>query len=135
LSDAEMKDPKARNRFSQGGLQNALKAKSAAFFHNSRASLVDTGNLEDDFHKLGKCDLIIEAIIERLDIKRSLFERLEKVVKPRTVVASNTSGLRIHDMVEGRSDGFKQNFLVMHFFNPVRYMKLLELVAGPETHA
>ncbi|MCB9584063.1 MAG: 3-hydroxyacyl-CoA dehydrogenase/enoyl-CoA hydratase family protein [Polyangiaceae bacterium] len=135
LSDAEKKDPKARNRFSEGGLQNALKAKPAAFFHKSRAALVDTGNLEDDFDKLGECDLIIEAIIERLDIKRSLFERLEKVVKPTTVVASNTSGLRIHDMVEGRSVGFKENFLVMHFFNPVRYMKLLELVAGPETHA
>jgi len=133
LSDAEMKDPKARNRFSQGGLQNALKAKPAAFFHNSRASLVDTGNLEDDFHKLGECDLIIEAIIERLDIKRSLFERLEKVVKPRTVVASNTSGLRIADMMQGRSEAFRKHFLVMHFFNPVRYMKLLELVAGPDT--
>lgn len=133
LSDAEMKDPKARNRFSQGGLQSALKAKPAAFFHNSRAAMVDTGNLEDDFEKLGECDLIIEAIIERLDIKRSLFERLEKVVKPTTVVASNTSGLRIADMVQGRSDGFRKNFLVMHFFNPVRYMKLLELVAGPDT--
>ena len=79
------------------------------------------------------CDLIIEAIIERLDIKQALFERLEKLNDPDTIVASNTSGLRIVDMVQGRSDQFKKNFMITHFFNPPRYMKLLELVAGPET--
>ncbi|MCB9579690.1 MAG: 3-hydroxyacyl-CoA dehydrogenase/enoyl-CoA hydratase family protein [Polyangiaceae bacterium] len=133
LSDAEKKDPRARNRFAEGGLQGAIKSKPAAFFHKSRAALVETGNLEDDFDKLGSCDLIVEAIIERLDIKQKLFERLEKVVKADTIVASNTSGLRIHDMMSGRSDRFKKHFCVMHFFNPVRYMKLLELVAGPDT--
>jgi 3-hydroxyacyl-CoA dehydrogenase len=125
--------PAARSAIAASALQALLKAKPAAFFHPTQARLVSTGNLEDDLERAGKCDLIVEAIIERLDIKRSLFERLEKVVAPHTVVASNTSGLRIHDMVEGRSDGFKKRFLVMHFFNPVRYMKLLEVVAGPET--
>lgn len=126
--------PKAkRDAIAAGALTATLKARPAAFFHPSNAKLVRTGNLDDDLEKAGQCDLIIEAIIERLDIKRALFERLEKVVQPHTIVASNTSGLRIHDMVEGRSEQFKKNFLVMHFFNPVRYMKLLELVAGPET--
>ncbi|MBK8998824.1 MAG: 3-hydroxyacyl-CoA dehydrogenase/enoyl-CoA hydratase family protein [Myxococcales bacterium] len=133
LSDAEKKDPRARNRFAEGGLDKALKARPAAFFHKSRAALVKTGNLEDDFAALSGCDLVIEAIIEKLEPKRALFERLEKTLGPDAVVASNTSGLRIQDMLEGRSAGFKQRFLVMHFFNPVRYMKLLELVAGPET--
>ena len=133
LSDAEKKQRSARNRFADSGLLNAVKSRPAAFFHKSRAALVETGNLEDDLEKLGDCDLIVEAIVERLDIKQKLFERLEKVVKPTTIVASNTSGLRIHNMVEGRSERFKKHFCVMHFFNPVRYMKLLELVAGPDT--
>lgn len=133
LSDAEKKDPRARNRFSEGGLDKAIKSRPAAFFHKSRAALVGTGNLEDDFASLAGCDLVIEAVVERLDVKRALFERLEKTLGPDAVIASNTSGLRIQDMLEGRSASFKQRFLVMHFFNPVRYMKLLELVAGPET--
>ena len=88
-----------------------------------------------DINLLKGCDLVIEAIIENLDIKRSLFEKLENTVDKDTVIASNTSGLRIKDMMVGREDWFKKNFLVMHFFNPVRYMKLLELVVGPETDA
>jgi 3-hydroxyacyl-CoA dehydrogenase len=126
--------PKAkRDAIAAGALAGLLKARPAAFFHPSNAKLVSTGNLTDDLEKAGQCDLIIEAIVERLDIKQSLFTRLEKVVQPHTIIASNTSGLRIHDMVEGRSAQFKKNFLVMHFFNPVRYMKLLELVTGPDT--
>jgi len=96
-------------------------------------TLISTGNLEDDFALLSDCDLIVEAVIERLDIKQELFAKLEAVIPEHCIVASNTSGLRIADMVQGRSERFKLNFLVMHFFNPVRYMKLLELVAGPET--
>jgi len=122
-----------RNAVAAKALEGTLKARPAAFFHPTNAKRVTVGNLTDDLEAAGRCDLVIEAIIERLDIKRGLFERLEKVVQPHTVVASNTSGLRIHDMVEGRTDGFRKNFLVMHFFNPVRYMKLLELVAGPDT--
>ncbi len=134
LLDIAPKDPKTpRSGVAAAALAGLAKAKPAAFFHPSNAKLVSVGNLDDDLAKAGACDLIVEAIVERLDIKRSLFEKLEKVVQDHTIVASNTSGLRIHDMVEGRSEGFKKRFLVMHFFNPVRYMKLLELVAGPET--
>ena len=133
LTEAERADPAARNRFSAGGLEKALKNKPALFFHPSRAALVSVGNFDDDFDKLKDCDLIIEAIVERLDVKRSLFEKLDALVSGHTVVASNTSGLRIQDMLEGRSERFKRHFLVMHFFNPVRYMKLLELVVGPQT--
>jgi len=133
LTDAEKNDRAARNRFSAGGLEKAVKARPAAFFHKSNAKLVSVGNTEDDLGKMEACDLVIEAVLERLDVKQALFTKLEKICKPGTIIASNTSGLRIHDMVQGRGDDFRKNFLVMHFFNPVRYMKLLELVAGPET--
>ncbi len=134
LTEAERGDRAARNRFAAGGLDKALKARPAAFFHPSFARLVEVGNTEDDLGRLASCDLVIEAIIEKIEHKRALFEKLEAVA-PEAIVASNTSGLRIADMVEGRSEGFKQRFLVMHFFNPVRYMKLLELVTGPDTSA
>jgi 3-hydroxyacyl-CoA dehydrogenase len=133
LSEADKKDPRARNRIAAESLEKTVKARPALFFHPSNARLVSVGNLEDDLGKLASCDLVIEAIVERLDIKRSLFEKLDAILTGDTLVASNTSGLRIKDMVEGRSERFRKNFLVMHFFNPVRYMKLLELVAGPET--
>ena len=133
LKDSEKKDPKARNRFSAGGLDKALKARPAAFFHKRNARLVSVGNTEDDLEKLKDCDLVIEAVLERLDVKQALFAKLEKIVSDTCVVASNTSGLRIDDMMQGRSEAFAKRFLVMHFFNPVRYMKLLELVAGPKT--
>ncbi|MCA9589180.1 MAG: 3-hydroxyacyl-CoA dehydrogenase/enoyl-CoA hydratase family protein [Myxococcales bacterium] len=132
LSDAEKKDPAARNRFSAGGLANALKARPAAFYHKDNARLVQVGNTEDDLAKLADCDLVIEAVIERLDVKQALFEKLEKIVPAHCIVASNTSGLRIADMMKGRSEGFRKNFVVLHFFNPVRYMKLLEVVSGPD---
>ena len=133
LTDAEKKVRAARDRFASGGLEKAVKARPAAFFHKDRARLVTTGNIEDDLAKLGEVDLIVEAIIELMEPKRALFEKLEKVVHGDCVVASNTSGLRIAEMMKGRSDSFRSRFLVMHFFNPVRYMKLLELVAGPDT--
>jgi 3-hydroxyacyl-CoA dehydrogenase len=133
LTKEEHADRAARNRFAAGGLEKALKARPAAFFHPANAKLVEVGNTEDDLGKLADCDLVIEAVIERLDVKQALFARLEAVCKADAVIASNTSGLRIVDMVKGRSDSFKKRFLVIHFFNPVRYMKLLELVAGPDT--
>ncbi len=135
LTDAEKGDRAARNRFSQGGLDKAIKARPAAFFHKSNARLVSVGNTEDDFAQLADCDLVIEAVLERLDVKQALFDRLEKTLKADAVIASNTSGLRIVDMMKGRSESFRKHFLVMHFFNPVRYMKLLELVVGPDTDA
>jgi 3-hydroxyacyl-CoA dehydrogenase len=93
------------------------------------------GNVEDDLAKLADCDLVVEAIVEQIEPKRALFEKLDAVVPQHCIIASNTSGLRIAEMVKGRSEGFRKRFLVMHFFNPVRYMKLLELVTGPETSA
>ena len=133
LSDTEKKQLSLRNRFAAGGLDKAVKSRPAAFFSKERSRLVSIGNTEDDLDKLAHVDLVVEAIIEQIEPKRDLFGRLEKVVKDHCIVASNTSGLRIHDMMQGRSEGFRKRFLVMHFFNPVRYMKLLELVAGPDT--
>jgi 3-hydroxyacyl-CoA dehydrogenase len=133
LTDAERGQRAARNRFSSGGLDKAIKSRPAAFFSKERARLVSVGNVEDDLAKLGSVDLVVEAVIELMEPKRALFEKLEKVVSSDCVIASNTSGLRIAEMMKGRSESFRKRFLVMHFFNPVRYMKLLELVAGPDT--
>jgi len=133
LSAEDKKDPKKRNAFAAGGLEKAKKSRPASFFHKSNAVLVSVGNTTDDLDKLKGCQLVIEAIIERLDIKQQLFATLEGVLDAGTIVASNTSGMPIHEMLEGRSAAFKKHFLVMHFFNPVRYMKLLELVVGKET--
>jgi 3-hydroxyacyl-CoA dehydrogenase len=124
-----------RNAFAQGAIDKLKKAKPAAFTHVRNAILIQTGNFDDDLGKVADCDIIIEAIIERLDLKKALFEKLEKIAASHAIVASNTSGLKISDMLEGRGQQFKQNFMVTHFFNPPRYMKLLELVAGPDTSA
>ena len=132
LGDADKKDKAKRDAWAAGGLEKALKARPAAFFHKDNARLVKTGNVEDDLEKLKDCDLVIEAIIEKVEAKQALFEKLEKIVPEHCIVASNTSGLRISEMTKGRSASFKKHFLVLHFFNPVRYMKLLEIVSGPE---
>src|SRR2546421_104908 len=115
-----------------GALDKMKKAKPAAFMHVRNSVLISIGNFDQDLPRVADSDLIVEAIVERLDIKRALFEKLEKLA-PHALVASNTSGLRIADMLVGRSEAFRKNFMVTHFFNPPRYMKLLELVAGPET--
>jgi 3-hydroxyacyl-CoA dehydrogenase len=133
LTDAEKGDKKARDRFAASGLDKALKSRPAAFMHKANARLVSVGNTEDDLGLMASCDLVIEAVLERLDVKQALFTKLEALIPEHCIVASNTSGLRIHDMMQGRTASFKKRFLVMHFFNPVRYMKLLELVAGPDT--
>lgn len=133
LSDEERKDKKKRDGFAAGGLEKALKAKPAAFYDKSYAKLIEVGNFEDDFERIGECDWIVEVVVERLDIKRIVFEKVAKYRKPGAIVTSNTSGLPIADMTEGFDEEFKQHFMVTHFFNPVRYMKLLELVPGPET--
>jgi 3-hydroxyacyl-CoA dehydrogenase len=135
LTDAEKKSKAKRDGFASGGLDKALKARPAAFMAKERARLVSIGNVEDDLAKAAQCDLVIEAIIEKLEPKQALFAKLDAIVPEHCIVASNTSGLRIAEMVKGRSEGFRSRFLVMHFFNPVRYMKLLELVCGPDTSA
>lgn len=117
-----------RNRIAQNGLEAAKRAKPAAFFVPDNASLVTVGNFDDDLAKLKDCDLIVEAVVENLQIKRSLFERVEKHRRSGSIVASNTSGIPIHLLAEGRSDDFKQHFLGVHFFNPPRYLHLVEII-------
>src|SRR5947207_3124909 len=117
-----------RNRITLGGLEAAKKARPAAFFTSDLASLVTIGNFEDDLPKLQDCDLIIEAVVENLEIKRSLYERVEQYRRSGSVLASNTSGIPLKLLAAGRSDDFKAHFLGMHFFNPPRYMHLVELI-------
>ena len=133
LADEQKDDPKARNGFADGGVAKALKARPAAFYDPDAARLITTGNLDDHLDRLGECDLIVEAVIERMDIKKSLFDRVATVIRDDAMLASNTSGLSIADMTNELSDELQKRFFVMHFFNPVRYMRLLELVPGPKT--
>src|SRR3989442_5846729 len=117
-----------RNRITRAGLEAAKKARPAAFFTPELASLVTIGNFEDDLVKLKDCDLIIEAVVENLEIKRRLYERVEQHRRPGSVIASNTSGIPIHLLAEARSDDFRAHFLGVHFFNPPRYLHLAELI-------
>jgi 3-hydroxyacyl-CoA dehydrogenase len=133
LKPEEQQQPKARNRFADAGLEKALKAKPAPFFTPDAARLIKTGNLADHLERLRECDLIVEAVVENLDVKRQLFEKIAPFVKPSAVLASNTSGLSIASMSEVLPKELKSRFLVLHFFNPVRYMRLLELAKAPET--
>ncbi len=122
-----------RDKVARAGLEKALKARPAAFYSKRAASLVTVGNIEDDLEELADVDWIIEAVVERLDIKHDLYTRIEQVLTPGTIITSNTSGLPAHMLTEGRSEDFRRNFLITHFFNPVRYMRLLEIVPGVDT--
>ena len=128
-----LESPAVRNRIVLAGLEAAKKSRPAAFFTPETARLVTSGNLEDNLAWCGQADWIIEAVAENLEIKRKLFERVEGVLKPGTIVTSNTSGLPIHLIAEGRSEDFQQHWAGTHFFNPPRYMKLVELIPGPKT--
>jgi 3-hydroxyacyl-CoA dehydrogenase len=128
-----LESPAVRNRIVLAGLEAAKKSRPAAFFTPETARLVTPGNLEDNLAWCGQADWIIEAVAENLEIKRKLFERVEGVRKPGTIVTSNTSGLPIHLIAEGRSEDFQQHWAGTHFFNPPRYMKLVELIPGPKT--
>jgi 3-hydroxyacyl-CoA dehydrogenase len=126
-------DTRFRNKLALAGVE-AIKASRPALIYSKRfLPLISVGNFEDDWKNLAGCDWIVEVVVERLDIKQQVFARLETVRSPGTIVSSNTSGLPIKKMIEGRSEDFRKNFLVTHFFNPVRYMRLLEVIAGPET--
>ena len=122
-----------KNKIAADSLQTALKAKPAPFYDNKFASRITVGNFDDDFPKIKDCDWIIEVVVERLDIKKQVFEKVEKYRAKGSLVTSNTSGIPIHLMAEGRSDDFKKNFCGTHFFNPVRYMRLLEIIPTPDT--
>ena len=125
--------PAFRNSIGNAALQNALKAKPAALYEASLAQRITVGNLEDDLKKISDCDWVIEVVVERLDIKRQLFEKVEQYRKAGTLITSNTSGIPIHLMAEGRSADFKKHFCGTHFFNPARYMRLLEIIPTPDT--
>ncbi len=122
-------DKKVRNRFSQTGLDRAIKSKPAAFYLKEYARLIETGNLEDDISKIKDCDWVIEVVVENMDIKKKLFtEKIIPNYTPGTIVSTNTSGLSVNEMAEVMPDEMRKHFLVTHFFNPPRYMRLLEIV-------
>ncbi|HEX2733259.1 MAG TPA: 3-hydroxyacyl-CoA dehydrogenase NAD-binding domain-containing protein [Polyangiaceae bacterium] len=124
-----------RNKLATGGIEKALKATPAPFFDPDAARLVTPGNLEDHLARLAECDLVVEAVVENLEIKQKLFTRIAPHLSATCVVASNTSGLSVAKMNEVLPQELQERFLVLHFFNPVRYMRLLEVVPGPKTSA
>ena len=122
-----------RSMLAENAVARLLKVEPAAFMHRRAAALVTTGNLEDDLHKLAECDWIVEAVLERVDIKQTLYRTLDTVRRPGCVISSNTSTIPLRRLTEGMEEGFTRDFVITHFFNPPRYMRLLELVAGPQT--
>ncbi|GAA0761187.1 3-hydroxyacyl-CoA dehydrogenase/enoyl-CoA hydratase family protein [Psychroflexus lacisalsi] len=128
-----LKDTSVRNRIVNEALHASLKSNPSPIYHKDFAKRIETGNLEDDISKVKDADWIIEVVVERLDIKKQVFENLEKHRTPGTLISSNTSGIPIKFMNEGRSDDFKKHFCGTHFFNPPRYLKLLEIIPGPNT--
>lgn len=139
LTDAEkqkgltLEDKAVRNRIVQSAFDTAVKSKPAPLYHKSYAKRVMLGNFEDDMEKIKSCDWVLEAVIERLDIKKQVFDNVEKHRTPGTIISTNTSGIPIHLMLDGRSDDFKKHFCGTHFFNPPRYLKLLEIIPTPST--
>jgi 3-hydroxyacyl-CoA dehydrogenase len=126
-------DVPARNKIAAAGLDAAKKSKPAAFFDPSLARLITIGNFEDDLPKLAEVDWIIEAVVENLDLKRALLQRVDAVRKPGTIITTNTSGLPVAKIAEGFPDDFRRSWFGTHFFNPPRYMRLLELIPTPDT--
>ncbi len=126
-------DSSARNKIAAAGLEAAKKSKPTAFFEPGLARLVTIGNFEDDLKRLSEVDWIIEAVVENLELKRALLKKVEAIRKPGTIVTTNTSGLPVAKIAEGFSDDFRKSWMGTHFFNPPRYMRLLELIPTPET--
>ena len=133
LKEEEKANPKLRNRIVNDAFSFALKSKPAQAYNAASAARVSLGNFDDDMPKIKDCDWIIEVVIERLDIKQQVFEKVDKLRKPRTLVTSNTSGIPIHLMAEGRSEDFQKHFCGTHFFNPPRYLRLLEIIPTAKT--
>src|SRR5246500_4632906 len=126
-------DAPARNKIAAAGLESAKKSKPAAFMDPSLARLVTIGNFEDDLKKLAGVDWIIEAVVENLDLKRALLQKVSAVRKPGTIITTNTSGLPVGKIAEGFPEDFRRSWFGTHFFNPPRYMRLLELIPTSET--
>jgi len=135
LREAEQNDPAARNRLVNMLYDRMVKARPANLARPDRGDLITVGNMEDNFDLLVDCDWIVEVIIEQLAPKQALMERIEKVRKPGSIISSNTSGIPIAQIADGRSDDFRAHFLGTHFFNPPRYLKLLEIIPTPDTAA
>jgi 3-hydroxyacyl-CoA dehydrogenase len=133
LKDEEKDDPIARNKIVKAGLDTVLLSSPSLLMQKKDVDRITIGNLEDDFNKIADCEWIVEAVVENLQIKRDLFKRIDTARKTGTIVSSNTSGIPLKAMSEGLSPDFKQHFLGTHFFNPVRYMHLLEVIPGEET--
>ena len=123
----------ARNQVAASGLEAARKSKPAAFFEPSRAELVTLGNFEDDLERVREVDWIIEAVVEKLEIKRELLKKVEAFRKPGTIITTNTSGLPVGKIAQGFPEDFRRHWFGTHFFNPPRYMRLLEIIPTPET--
>ena len=128
-----VRDPSDRDAVARGAVAKMLKTDPAPFMSAAAAKLVETGNIEDHLARVVECDWIVEAVIERLDIKQDLYAKLDAVRRPGTAVSSNTSTIPLGTLIEGQSAAFARDFLITHFFNPPRYMRLLELVSGPAT--
>ncbi|MEH0158186.1 3-hydroxyacyl-CoA dehydrogenase/enoyl-CoA hydratase family protein [Limibacter armeniacum] len=122
-----------RNRIVNDALTTAIKSKPSPVFDKKVAGLITTGNFDDDMKRISECDWVIEVVVEKLEIKKIVFEQVEKFRKPGTLITSNTSGIPMKFMVEGRSDDFRKHFCGSHFFNPPRYLRLLEIIPAPET--
>lgn len=133
LDEEERDDPEARNRIVREGYEQMLEARPAHLAREDRARFIELGNTEDDFDKVGDCDWIVEVIVEQLAPKQELMARIEEVRKPGSIVSSNTSGIPIRQIASGRSAAFRQHFLGTHFFNPPRYLKLLEVIPTEDT--
>ncbi|OUS01955.1 3-hydroxyacyl-CoA dehydrogenase [Flavobacteriales bacterium 33_180_T64] len=130
-----LEDKIVRNRLVNDALTASIKSKPAPLYHSSFANRITTGNIEDDIAKVADADWIMEVVVERLDIKQQVFEKLEQYRTPGTLITSNTSGIPIKFMNEGRSEDFQKHFCGTHFFNPARYLKLFEIIPGPKTDA
>lgn len=128
-----LENKSVRNRLVNEHLAHSLKSKPSPIYNQKFASRITTGNTTDDLAKIANVDWIIEVVVERLDIKKLVFEQIEKYRKPGTLVTSNTSGIPFHFMSEGRSEDFQKHFCGTHFFNPARYLKLFEIIPGPQT--
>ena len=129
----DLSDKRVKNRIVDSSLQNAIKSNPSPVYSKSVLSRISTGNFTDNMKDIASCDWVIEVVVENLEIKKSVFEQVEQYRKPGTLITSNTSGIPIHLMAEGRSDDFKKHFCGTHFFNPPRYLRLLEIIPTPYT--
>ncbi len=135
LLDILLQDGANRNAIAEAAVAKALKTDPAPFMSASAAKLIETGNIDDHLARVAECDWIVEVVVERLDIKQALYRKLEAVRRPGTAISSNTSTIPLGTLIEGMPESFARDFMITHFFNPPRYMRLLELVTGPATDA